>query len=101
MKSPFLVFVNRFKIISRVSTNRTFIIRREFCAIIFITYRSTATSSEVYTRDVKKIEDAFEAVQQGNLDVSLNIDSSKEFQTIGNDFNEMLDGLKKQIEQNK
>ena len=72
-----------------------------FCAIIFITYRSTATSSEVYTRDVKKIEDAFEAVQQGNLDVSLNIDSSKEFQTIGNDFNEMLSGLKKQIEQNK
>ncbi len=72
-----------------------------FCAIIFITYRSTATSSEVYTRDVKKIEDAFEAVQQGNLDVSLSIDSSKEFQTIGNDFNEMLDGLKKQIEQNR
>ena len=72
-----------------------------FFAIIFITYRSTATSSEVYTRDVKKIEDAFEAVQQGNLDVSLNIDSSKEFQTIGNDFNEMLDGLKKQIEQNQ
>lgn len=72
-----------------------------FFAIIFITYRSTATSSEVYTRDVKKIEDAFEAVQQGNLDVSLNIDSSKEFQTIGNDFNEMLDGLKKQIDQNR
>ena len=72
-----------------------------FFAIIFITYRSTAKSSEVYTRDVKKIEDAFEKVQQGNLDVSLNIDSSKEFQTIGNDFNEMLDGLKKQIEQNK
>ncbi len=72
-----------------------------FFAIIFITYRSTATSSEVYTRDVKKIEDAFEAVQQGNLDVSLSIDSSKEFQIIGNDFNEMLSGLKKQIEQNK
>ncbi|MBP3826323.1 MAG: histidine kinase [Butyrivibrio sp.] len=72
-----------------------------FFAIVFITYRSTAKSSEVYTRDVKKIEDAFEKVQQGNLDVSLNIDSSKEFQTIGNDFNEMLDGLKKQIEQNK
>ena len=72
-----------------------------FFAIIFITYRSTATSSEVYTRDVKKIEDAFEAVQQGNLDVSLNIDSSKEFQTIGNDFNEMLDGLKEQIDRNR
>ncbi|MCR5671785.1 MAG: histidine kinase [Butyrivibrio sp.] len=72
-----------------------------FIAIIFITYRSTATSSEKYTRDVKKIEDAFEAVQQGDLDVSLNIDSNREFQTIGNDFNEMLDGLKEQIERNK
>ncbi len=72
-----------------------------FIAIIIITYHSTATSSEVYTRDVKKIEDAFEAVQKGNLDVSLNIDSSKEFQTIGNDFNEMISGLKKQIEHNQ
>ncbi len=61
-----------------------------FIAIIFIALRSTATSSEVYTRDVKKIENAFEEVKQGNLDVSLNIDSSREFQTIGEDFNEML-----------
>ncbi len=72
-----------------------------FIAIIIITYRSTAVSSEEYTRDVKKIEDAFEAVQKGDLDVSLAIDSSKEFQTIGNDFNEMLDGLKRQIDENR
>lgn len=72
-----------------------------FVAIIVITYRSTASSSEVYTRDVKKIEKAFEAVQNGDLNVGLRIDSSKEFQTIGNDFNKMLGGLKTQIEQNK
>ncbi len=72
-----------------------------FVAVIIITYRSTAVTSEEYTRDVKKIEDAFEAVQQGNLDVSLSIDTNKEFQTIGNDFNEMLGGLKDQIERNK
>ncbi len=72
-----------------------------FIAIIFIALRSTATSSEVYTRDVKKIENAFEEVQQGNLGVTLHIDSSREFQTIGNDFNEMLLGLKNQIQQNK
>ena len=72
-----------------------------FIAMIFITYRSTEASSEVYTRDVKKIEDAFEAVSKGDLDVSLNIDSSREFQTIGNDFNEMVDGLKNQIDRNR
>ncbi len=72
-----------------------------FVAIIIITYRTTATTSEVYTRDVKKIEKAFEAVQNGDLNVGLRIDSSKEFQTIGNDFNKMLGGLKTQIEQNK
>ncbi len=72
-----------------------------FAAISFITLRSTANSSKRYTRDIKKMEEAFEAVSGGNFDVSLNIDSSKEFKTIGNDFNEMLQGLKDQIDQNK
>lgn len=72
-----------------------------FAAIALITFRSTANSSEKYTKDIKKIEDAFEAVENGDFDVSLNIDSSKEFKTIGNDFNNMLSGLKDQIEQNK
>ena len=85
----------------RVTTILMIIIVGIFVAMIFITYRSTARSSEVYTRDVKKIEDAFEAVSQGDLDVNLNIGSSKEFQTIGNDFNEMIDGLKMQIERNR
>ncbi|MCR5557957.1 MAG: histidine kinase, partial [Butyrivibrio sp.] len=60
-----------------------------------------ANSSMRYTKDIKRIEDAFEAVSNGDFDVSLNINSSKEFKTIGNDFNEMLQGLKDQIDQNK
>ena len=85
----------------RVMLILTVMIAVIFVAIIIITYRSTATTSEVYTRDVKKIEKAFEAVQNGDLNVGLRIDSSKEFQTIGNDFNKMLGGLKTQIEQNQ
>ncbi len=71
-----------------------------FIGIALITLKSTAISSERYTKDIKKIEDAFEQVQNGNLDTTLNIDSSTEFQIIGNDFNEMLQGLKDQIRQN-
>ncbi|SFB75874.1 sensor histidine kinase [Butyrivibrio sp. YAB3001] len=71
-----------------------------FIGISLITIRSTAGSSERYTKDIRKIEDAFEEVQNGNLDATLNIDSSTEFKIIGNDFNEMLKGLKEQIEKN-
>ncbi|WP_022762311.1 sensor histidine kinase [Butyrivibrio sp. AD3002] len=71
-----------------------------FLAIAFVTVRSTAKSSEEYTRDIRKIENALEEVQNGNLDVSLRIGSSKEFMTIGNDFNDMLKGLREQIERN-
>ena len=72
-----------------------------FAAIIFIAYRSSSNSSVRYTRDIRKIEDAFEAVQNGDFDVNLNINSSREFMIIGNDFNEMLNGLKDQIDQNR
>ncbi len=72
-----------------------------FGAIVLISIKSTESSSEHYTRDITKIEDAFEEVQNGNLDVSLDINSSSEFKIIGNDFNKMLQGLKDQIEQNK
>ncbi len=72
-----------------------------FIGIIIISYRNAKKSSLVYTQDVIAIEDAFESVQQGNLEVSLDIDSSKEFQTIGHDFNDMLAGLKTQIEENR
>ena len=72
-----------------------------FAAIALITIRSTEISSKRYTRDIKKIEDAFEEVQNGNLDVELNTNSSTEFKIIAEDFNQMLNGLKDQIEQNK
>ena len=72
-----------------------------FIGIILISYRNADNSSREYTKDVKKIEQAFEAVQQGDLNVSLNIDSSTEFQTIGRDFNQMLEGLKEEIAQNQ
>lgn len=85
----------------RITVMLMVIIAVIFLGIILITFRSTRSSSEVYTRDVKKIEDAFEEVSRGNLDVSLNIGSSKEFQIIGNDFNEMIDGLKDQIDRNR
>lgn len=71
-----------------------------FLAISFVTLKSTAKSSEEYTRDIKKIEDALEEVQNGNLNVSLRVGSSREFMTIGNDFNDMLKGLREQIERN-
>lgn len=72
-----------------------------FAAIALITIRSTEISSKRYTRDIKKIEDAFEEVQNGNLDVELSTNSSTEFKIIAEDFNQMLFGLKDQIEQNK
>ena len=72
-----------------------------FIAILVITLRSTANSSEQLTADIRKIENAFEAVSNGNFDVNLNINSSTEFEAIGNDFNEMLRGLKDQIDQNR
>ena len=72
-----------------------------FLGIALITIRSTARSSKKYTKDIKKIEDAFEEVQNGNLDVTLDTNSSTEFEIIGHDFNAMLAGLKEQIRQNQ
>ncbi len=72
-----------------------------FGAIALVTVRSTKVSSEKYTKDIRKIEDAFEEVQNGNLDAKLDINSSTEFTIIADDFNDMLQGLKDQIQQNK
>jgi sensor histidine kinase YesM len=72
-----------------------------FAGIVFITYKSTDASSEKYTADIRRIEAAFESVSKGDLDVRLNTDSSREFTTIGNDFNEMLESLRGQIAENK
>ncbi len=72
-----------------------------FLTIALVTMRSTKVSSEKYTKDIKKIEDAFEEVQNGNLEAKLDINSSTEFKIIADDFNDMLQGLRDQIQQNK
>ena len=72
-----------------------------FLAIGLITFFSTKKMAVKYTQDIDEIADAFEKVENGDLDVKLNTNSSKEFQAIGRDFNLMIDGLKQQIEQNR
>lgn len=57
--------------------------------------------AEKSTSDIRKINDAFEQVMEGNLDAYLDIRSSTEFENIGNCYNEMLDSLKRQIAANK
>ncbi len=100
-KGLFVTTVNDISRSIRLITILAGIILVIFAAILFITLRSTANSSEQLTADIRKIENAFEAVSNGNFDVSLNINSSTEFEAIGNDFNEMLQGLKDQIDQNR
>lgn len=71
-----------------------------FIGIGTIAYYSTGKMAAKYTHDIDEIARAFEKIQKGELDVTLNIGSSTEFQSIGKDFNIMLDSLKKQIAQN-
>lgn len=72
-----------------------------FIGIGTIAYYSTGKMAVKYTQDIDEIARAFEKVQQGELDVTLNIGSSTEFQSIGKDFNIMIDSLKNQIAQNQ
>jgi len=72
-----------------------------FAAIIIITYFTSRKVAKKSTRDISKIAEAFEQVKKGNLDRYLNIDSSIEFKEIGEAYNLMLDGLKKNIKENK
>ncbi|MCF0130291.1 MAG: histidine kinase [Pseudobutyrivibrio sp.] len=72
-----------------------------FLSIVLITFFSSKKMAVEYTRDIDDIAEAFEQVQNGNLDIKLYTQSSKEFQTIGKDFNYMVDGLKQQIAQNR
>lgn len=72
-----------------------------FIAITIIAYKSTDSSSERYTSDIEKIEEAFERVQNGDLDTKLDTNSSIEFKTIAYDFNEMLASLKEHMDKNK
>ncbi|WP_097013985.1 sensor histidine kinase [Anaerocolumna aminovalerica] len=72
-----------------------------FAAIIIITYFISRKVAKKSTRDIYKIAEAFEQVKKGNLERYLNIDSSVEFKEIGEAYNLMLDGLKKNIKENK
>lgn len=72
-----------------------------FAAIIIITYFTSRKVAKKSTRDISKIAEAFEQVKKGNLERYLNIDSSIEFKEIGEAYNLMLDGLKKNIKENK
>lgn len=53
------------------------------------------------TQDIDSITEAFEQVKKGNLDNYISICSSREFQSIGESYNLMLDSLKEQIEKNR
>jgi len=72
-----------------------------FSAIIVITYFISRIVAKKSTRDIYRIAEAFEQVKKGNLDRYLDIDSSVEFKDIGEAYNLMLDGLKKNIKENK
>lgn len=100
-KGLFVITVNDISRSIRLITILAGVILIIFIAILVITLRSTANSSEQLTADIRKIENAFDAVSNGNFDVSLDINSSTEFKAIGNDFNGMLQGLKDQIARNR
>ncbi len=72
-----------------------------FVVILFSLLKGADKTSAESTRDIDIIANAFEQVQEGNLDNYISICSSKEFQTIGNSYNLMIDSLKEQIEKNK
>lgn len=72
-----------------------------FAAIILMTYLISGKVAKKSTRDIDKIAGAFEQVKKGNLDCYLSIGSSVEFKQIGDAYNMMVDGLKKNLKENK
>ena len=86
---------------SRILTLIIAVILVVFIAIGSIAYFSTGKMAVKYTHDIDEIAKAFEKVQKGELDITLQIGSSAEFCSIAKDFNIMLDSLKKQIAQNQ
>lgn len=69
--------------------------------VFFAARRGAEQFSERSTADIRKINDAFQQVMEGNLDAYLDIRSSTEFENIGKCYNEMLDSLKRQIAANR
>lgn len=72
-----------------------------FAAIVFSLIRGANRISVRSTKDIDVIEEAFVQVQKGNLNNYISINSSMEFENIGESYNLMLDSLKEQIEKNK
>lgn len=72
-----------------------------FGVILFCLMRGATKISVQSTKDIDIISDAFEQVKGGNLSSYISICSSREFQTIGESYNLMLDSLKEQIEKNR
>ncbi len=72
-----------------------------FSIILLFLMKGAMRISDESTKDIDIISDAFEQVKEGNLDNYISICSSKEFQSIGESYNLMIDSLKDQIEKNK
>ena len=68
--------------------------------IVFVFISSKGMASKK-TKDLYAIIDTFEKAKEGDLDTHININSSDEFETIAEAYNQMLDSLKDQIERNK
>ena len=68
--------------------------------IVFVFISSKGMASRK-TKDLYAIIDTFEKAKEGDLDTHININSSDEFETIAEAYNQMLDSLKDQIERNK
>lgn len=70
-------------------------------AVLLISLSSAERMAVKSTADIRKINNAFEDVMDGNLNAYLDIRSSTEFENIGKCYNQMLDSLKRQIAANK
>ena len=72
--------------------------------LLFVVIASLSSSERMAkksTVDIVKINDAFGAVMEGNLNAHLDIHSSTEFENIGKCYNQMLDSLNHQIAANR
>ena len=72
-----------------------------FLALGLITYFSTEKMADKNTQDIDTIAHAFSQMEKGDFNTYLAINSSEEFETIGNAYNLMLDSLKTHISENK
>lgn len=71
-----------------------------FILVISITY-STKVMADKKTKDIYVIIDFFERTRLGSLDQHLVLKGDDEFQSIGEAYNQMVDGLKREIEKNQ